>query len=110
MTRWEERTILRWTHAIKRREARSCITGQFVPVIEQLHQQLLRPMGVSYLALCALRAIENDPTIRATEKMPPPRDVHQNLGEMTCTFNGSGTKQRDRDVWVYFDSVASQYT
>lgn len=64
---------------------------------------------IFYLVLRALDTIEDDMTIEAEVKVPLLVDFYKKLDEPGWTFDGSGPKEKDRQLLVEFDKVIAEY-
>jgi len=81
----------------------------FAAVIKELHPELLVPVVCFYLILRGLDTIEDDMTIDITTKEPLLREFDQHLNDESWTFDGSGPKEKDRELLVKFDCVAKEF-
>lgn len=81
----------------------------FASVIKELNPELLVPICLFYLVLRGLDTIEDDMTISIDEKDPLLRNFHKILKDETWKFDGSGPKEKDRDLLVNFDVVTKEF-
>lgn len=80
----------------------------FASVIQELNPELVVPICLFYLVLRALDTIEDDTTIPIEKKEPLLRKFDQNMEIEGWTFTENGPNEKDRNLLVHFDDVATE--
>ncbi|CAD6578312.1 MAG: bifunctional farnesyl-diphosphate farnesyltransferase/squalene synthase [Alectoria sarmentosa] len=81
----------------------------FSAVIQELHPELLVPITLFYLILRGLDTIEDDMTLSLDEKTPLLREFHKYTEKEGWNYNGSGPKEKDRELLVQFQNVTEEF-
>ena len=81
----------------------------FSAVIQELHPKLLVPVALFYLILRGLDTIEDDMTVPLEEKTPLLREFYIHTETEGWNYNGSGPKEKDRELLVQFQNVTKEF-
>ncbi|KAH7106306.1 farnesyl-diphosphate farnesyltransferase [Auriculariales sp. MPI-PUGE-AT-0066] len=80
----------------------------FSAVIKELDGDLARIIALFYLVLRGLDTIEDDMTLSDDVKQPLMANFHKSTVTPGWTFNGSGEKEKDRQLLVEYDNVVTE--
>ncbi|KAL7276923.1 bifunctional farnesyl-diphosphate farnesyltransferase/squalene synthase [Rhizina undulata] len=81
----------------------------FSAVIQELCPELCVSVALFYLILRGLDTIEDDMTLKLDDKEPLLRDFDNVLEKEGWNFNGSGPKEKDRQLLVEFNVVIKEF-